>query len=192
MYYFSSVVISCKPNTLGYNTNRLCNNYGAIKTYLSLLTIVFEFVDFDAFHCFCHFLFHLFHISETCPFEHTFHQGNKKKSPGGRNKWIGRVGHGSHAVLGQKLLNAQHGVGRCTWKPPILTWANTVKISKIKSLKLNTASHNNASWCTDTEHPPSRGSRTYKGPTLQEKILVFVESPPLNYIICTLYEKIPM
>ena len=39
----------------------------------------------------------------------------------------------------------------------------------------NAASHNNASWCTDTdgflEHSPSRGSLYYKGPDFQKIIL---------------------
>ena len=45
----------------------------------------------------------------------------------------------------------------------------------------NAASHNNASWCTDTdgflEHSPSRGSLPYKGPTLQKIIPGFGGSP---------------
>ena len=65
-----------------------------------------------------------------------------------------------HAIFGQKLLSTQCGVGRCTHKPLIMKWANTLSLQKKKkSLKLNTASHNNTSWCTDTdgflEHSPS-------------------------------------
>ena len=60
------------------------------------------------------------------------------------------VGHRSHAVFGQKLLNIQHGVGRCAPKSPIIKWANmcneTLKKKKKNSLKMNAASHNNANW----------------------------------------------
>ena len=38
----------------------------------------FELVDFDAFYCFCHFLFHLFYISKTFPFEDFFSSGETK------------------------------------------------------------------------------------------------------------------
>ena len=44
------------------------------------------------------------------------------------------------------------------------------------SLRLNTASHNNASWYSDTDgsldHSPNGGSLYYKGPALQKIILV--------------------
>ena len=88
------------------------------------------------------------------------------------------MGHRGHAIFGQKLLNTQHSVGSYTCNSPIMKWANTLKESSKKiSLKPNTASHNNASWCTDTdrlpEHPPSGGSLHCKGPALQKIILVF-------------------
>ena len=48
---------------------------------------------------------------------------------------------------------------------------------KKNSLKLNAASHNNASWYTDTdgflEHTPGWGSLHFKGPALQKIIPVF-------------------
>ena len=92
-----------------------------------------------------------------------------------------RMRHGGHAVLGQKLLNTQHGVGRCSRKSPVMRWANTFRVFEKSSLKLNAASHNSASWHTDTdgllEHSPSRGSLYYKGPTLQ-KIIPFSGDPP--------------
>ena len=37
--------------------------------------------------------------------------------------------HEDHAVFGQKLLNTQHGVGRCAHKSPIMKWANVMKES---------------------------------------------------------------
>ena len=51
------------------------------------------------------------------------------------------------------------------------------RIFKKISLKPNTASHNNASWYTDTdgllEHSPSEGNLCYEEPTLQNIILGF-------------------
>ena len=98
-------------------------------------------------------------------------QGNNKKVTQGENRWIGRVGH----------------VRRCACKSPIMKWANALKeSSKQNSLKLNVASHNNVSWCTDTdgflEHSPSRGSLYYKGPAHQKIILFFLGGAPLWYI----------
>ena len=68
---------------------------------------------------------------------------------------MGRVGLRGHDVFGQKLLNIQNSVGRCTHKSPIMKWANTSKVFK----KLHCSLYNNASWYTDTdgflEHSPS-------------------------------------
>ena len=131
------------------------------------------------FKCFCRFLFHLFHISKTFLFEDFFHPGKQKKVTWGEIGWIGRLGHGGHTVFGQKL-NIQCGVGRCTCKSPIMKWANALKeSSKKQSLKPSAASHNNASWCTDTdgflEHSPSRGSLYSKGSALEKVILCFFQ-----------------
>ena len=55
------------------------------------------------------------------------------------------------------------------------------RVFKTNSLKLNAASHNNASWYTDTdgfqEHSPSRGSLYHQGTALQ-KIIPFLRVPP--------------
>ena len=114
----------------------------------------------------CHFLFHLFHISKMFPFEDFFHPGTQKKVPRGEIGCMAGVEHGGHAIFSQKLMNTQHGVGRCAHKSPIMKWANTWReSSKKNSLKLNTASHNTTSWYTDTEgfleHSPSGGSLYY-------------------------------
>ena len=57
--------------------------------------------------------------------------------------------------------------------------------SSKKSLKPNAASHNNASWYTNTdgflEHSPSRGSLYYKGSALQKVIPIFWGGPPLVF-----------
>ena len=58
--------------------------------------------------------------------------GNKKKVTQDQSRWTGRVGQGGHAIFGQKLLNTQHGVGRCTHKPLIMIWANMLKESSKK------------------------------------------------------------
>ena len=117
--------------------------------------------------------FHLFHLGKMFPFEDIFHLGKKtnKKVTWGKIGWIERVGPKGHVVLGQKLLNTQLSVGRCAHKSPIMKWGNTLKESlKKNSLKLNVASHNNASWYTDTdgflEHLLSGRSLYYKGITL--------------------------
>ena len=122
----------------------------------------------------------------TFPFEDFLHPEKHKKVTRGETGWIRRMGHGGHAVFGQKLLNTQRGVGRCTRKSPIMKWANAPKEKSLHkhSLKLNATSHHNASWYTDTdvflEHSPSRGSLYYKRPTLQKMIPVFWG--PLSYI----------
>ena len=97
------------------------------------------------------------------------------------------MGHWDHAVLGQKWLNTQCGEGRCARKSPIMKWANALKeSSKKNSLKSNAASHNNASWYTDTdgflEHSPSGGSLYHKGPALQKIIPFWGVSPHIVYI----------
>ena len=95
----------------------------------------------------------------------------RKKVPGGKIEWIGRVGHGSGVMLffDQKLNTIM--------KQPTC-WES----SKKNSLKPNAASHNNANQYIDTdvflEYSPSRGSLYYKGPTLQ-KIILFLGGPPL-------------
>ena len=106
--------------------------------------------------------------------------GDKKKShlwwdQVNRKGWVWGSCH-----FGQKMLNIQHGVGRCACKSPIMKWANALKESSKKkknSLKPNAASHNNTSWDTDTdgflEHSPSGGSLHYKVPALQKIIQVF-------------------
>ena len=66
--------------------------------------------------------------------------------------------------------------------------ANALKrSSKKNSLKTNTASHNDASWCTGTdgflEHSPSGGSLSYKGSALQKIISVCFGSPLIYKVL---------
>ena len=98
-----------------------------------------------------------------------FSSVGKRKVAWGKIRWIVRVGHRGPAVFGQKLQNTQCSVCRCTCKSPIMKRTNALSLQK-NSLKLNTASHNNASWCTNTDgflqHSPSQGSLYYKESTL--------------------------
>ena len=57
------------------------------------------------------------------PLRKFFIRGKQKKVSQGEIKWTGRMGHGDHAIFGQKLLNTQCGVGRYTCKSPIMQWA---------------------------------------------------------------------
>ena len=86
-----------------------------------------------------------------------------------------------------KTLTTQRSVGRCACKSPIMKWANTLKSLQKNSLKLDTASHNNTSWYTDTdgflEHSPSRGSLHFKGPALQKIILISLEGLPSYFLV---------
>ena len=65
--------------------------------------------------------------------------------------WTRRVRQRDHAIFDQKLLNTQHGTGRCAHISSIVKWANGLKEFPKDSLKLYTASHNNASWYTNTD-----------------------------------------
>ena len=108
----------------------------------------------------------------------------------GKIGWIRRVGHGGNVVFGQKLLNTQHGMGSCTFKSPIMKWANALKESSkiIHWGQPNPASHNNANGNTNTdgflEHSPSGGSLYYRGPALQKIFPVFC-IPLVKILFCT-------
>ena len=84
------------------------------------------------FKYFCCFLFHLFHIGKTFPFEDFFHPRKHKKITWSKIGWIGRVGQRSHTIFGQKLLNTQCGVGRRARKSCIMKCANALSILKKK------------------------------------------------------------
>ena len=99
------------------------------KQFLNLQILI----PFDAS---AFFLFYLFHISKTLLFEDFFHLGRQKKKSlrmrlGEQRGWAG-----DHTISGQKLLNTQHRVGRCTCKSPIMNWANMLRVLKKNSLKL--------------------------------------------------------
>ena len=98
-----------------------------------------------------------------------FIQGNKQKSSLGQDRVNRESGAGGHAVFGQKLLNTQSDVGRCTRKSPIMKWANVLTLQKkvhwSQTQLLTTMP-------TDTdgflEHPPSKRSLYYKETVLQK------------------------
>ena len=100
--------------------------------FFPLLKTVFELVDFDAFQCFCRFLFHVSHVNKTFLFEDFFHPGKQKKCHSGRDHVTREGGAWGHAGFGQKLQNTQCGVGRCAHKSPIVKWTNTLKESSKK------------------------------------------------------------
>ena len=90
---------------------------------------VFELVDFDAFQCFCHFWFHLFHIAKMfLSLWGLFSSGEtNKKSHSGRDLMNRECGAWVHVVFGQKLLNTQCSVGSFAGKLPVMKLANTEK-----------------------------------------------------------------
>ena len=109
------------------------------------------------------FLFHLFHVGKMFPSEDTFppEKQTKKVSQGGIG-WIGRVGQGGSAEFGQKLLNTQWSVGRCTRWSTIMKWANVLKESSKKFTE-------------------AKCSLYYKGSNLQKMITVFWGPPSYIY-----------
>ena len=85
------------------------------------------------------FFFSFFHIGKMFHFEDfLFFARETKNVTQGEMRWIGRVGHGDHAVFGQKLLNIQCCGGRYACKSPIMQWANVLKES---SKKIHEAEH---------------------------------------------------
>ena len=90
------------------------------------LNSIFMFFSASVIFCFTSFILAnhflgLFSSRET----------NKKKCSE-QDQVIWEGGAQGHAVFGQKLLNTQHGVGRCACKSPILKWANALKESSKK------------------------------------------------------------
>ena len=134
------------------------------------------------------FLFHLFHLGKTFPFEDFFHLGKQKQSLGVRSGEQGGWGIGVMLILVKNCCTlstvwASVLVNHPSWSEQPCAHSFFERIFKKNSLKLNTASHNNASWYTDTdgflEHtqwgkPVLQGD---KGPALQ--ITPFFLGPPL-------------
>ena len=159
IYFLNYVfILTCLKSSHLQNTLHLmqCTYWDVfsseVKTSLTLLS-------FSASAIFV-FWFHLFHISKT--FLRTFFiQGNKKKVVGGEIRWIGRVGHGGDAVFGQKLLNTHihthtnYWTLSGVWADMLVnhpSWNGQTHLKSLQKnpLKPNTASHNNASWYSDS------------------------------------------
>ena len=99
--------------------------FHCLKQFLDL-SILMPFSDSVTF-CFTS------SISEKqFPLRTFFIQGNKKKVAQGEIKWMERVEHGGHNVFGQKWMNTEHDMGRCTCKSLIMKWANALKESSKK------------------------------------------------------------
>ena len=78
------------------------------------------------------FLFSLFYIGITCPFEDFSHPGKQKKSCSGQDGVNGEGGARGSCRFWSRLLNTQRGVSRCAQKSPIMKWANVLKESSKK------------------------------------------------------------
>ena len=123
------------------------------------------------------FLFHLFHIGKTFPFEDFFIQGNKIKSLG--QERVNREGGawGSCCFLVKSCSTLNTLCGQMCSKITNHEMGYTLKVSsKEISLKSNEASHN-SSWYTDTdgflEHSPSRGGLVLQEGNSLQKIIPF-------------------
>ena len=112
-----------------------------------------------------------------------FHCGKQKKVTQVEISWIGRLGHRGHAVFGQKLLNTQHSVGRCTHKSPIMMGKSLQK--KFTEAGTRLSQQRQLVHCTDEflEHSPSGRRLYYKDLTLQKRILLFFWGGPLLYVL---------
>ena len=100
-------------------------------------------------------------LAKGFPLRTFFIRGNKN-SLLGRDlmNWEGGT-WGSCRFLVKNCWTLSTQCGRCAHKSPVMKWANVLKESSKNSLKPTVASHNNSSWCTDTEgfleHTPSGG-----------------------------------
>ena len=110
--------------------------------------------------------------------------------------WVKREGRAQAPWhLYQKLLNTKCSMSRCAQITNHEMRNILTPQKKKKSLKPNAASHNNASWYTDTdgflEHSPSRGSLYYNRPSLQKIFRVFWRSPlVLEFLIILFFVSI--
>ena len=149
MLWADHIVIRGRPPKLEFIYKKLC-----IHIYMFKLQSPSKYSPFGAihlsryfFHCSKQFLnlsilmslsasaifgFTSFTSAKHFPLKTFFTLGNKPKCHLGEIGWIGMVGHRGHAIFGQKLLNTQCTVGRCTHKSPIMKWANALKESQKK------------------------------------------------------------
>ena len=131
-------------------------------TYWNIISTVqnsFELIDFDTLGASAIFCYTSSTSTKHFPLRTFFLWGNKKRVARGETGWMGWGAQG-HDVFGQKLLNPQCGVSRCTPKSPIMKGAEMLKESSKKNSLSQT--HNKTSWCNDAyvflEHSPRGGS----------------------------------
>ena len=74
-----------------------------LRLFFPLLKTLFLLVSFEAFWCFCQFLFHLFHMGETFSFEDFFHPGKQQQQRIAQGE-IGRIGGVEHRGAGMPFL----------------------------------------------------------------------------------------
>ena len=118
---------------------------------------------------------------QNVTFEDFFHLGKQKNSRLGQIRWMGEWDTGTMPFLVKNCWTLSTVWAGVLIKHPPWNGQTHWKHLQKNSLKLNasTASHNNASWYTNTdgflEHSPSGGEYThlyYKGPTIQKIIPV--------------------
>ena len=99
------------------------------------------------------FWFHLFYNSKTFPFDDFYHarKQTNKKYHWGKIRWIGRVGHGADAVLVKNCWTFSTLWAGALVNHPSWNRQTHWKCLQKNSLKQDAASHNNASWYTDTD-----------------------------------------
>ena len=108
------------------STLHWCNT--PIETVFPLLKRVLNSLILMPFSAYAIFCFTSSTLAKHLPLKTFFIWGNKKKVTGW--DWVNReLGHGGHAIFGQKLMNTQHTVSQCTHKSPIVKWANALKES---------------------------------------------------------------
>ena len=138
-----------------------CLNFSHLQSTLHLMQYIYQYIFSTAqnsfwtrqFWCFLVLLPFLCFTSSTLgkhfPLRSSFIWGNKKIVARGKIRWTGSVRHGGHAGFDQKLLHMQcsmggallnHEMGKCIERVFKKNWR-----------KPKAASHNNASWCTDTD-----------------------------------------
>ena len=106
-----------------------------------------------------------------------FSSGETKFSCLGEIGQIGRVGHSSCVIFGQKLLNIWYRMGTSICKSPIMKWANALEES---SKKFTEAKHSLPLIITSAGTLIQMGSwnTLLMGPAIR-KIIWFLLDPPL-------------
>ena len=129
------------------------------------------------------FLFYFFHISKMFPFKDFFHPAKQNHY----SRWVGHRDYAGGFFVVVCLFLSKHSACcrlACSKITHDEMGKGVERVFKKMLLKPNTASHNNASWYTDTdgllEHSSSGGSLYYKGFPFQ-KIIPVLGGCPLIY-----------